>query len=204
MGRAGSPLPAEARTGLHALPYLRHTQTAQPDHIHDPLTPLSPRVYFHYSHLQYGGEAMDDGTDKPQNSVLDEWQERPLGQIILDWFRGPGSEPTGPQPTEDVPEDAVPVCHHCFNPQEPGAMFCDECGNAVGPHNNIMPFERIASLGEVARSAVGPEAKFTPFNTTGYIVFGLIQYGLLSPIYLFRMYRNYRRLKREDAASPPG
>jgi len=101
---------------------------------------------------------------------------------------------------DEVPDDAVPVCHHCFTPQPHNAIFCDECGMSVGPYNNSMPFERIAALGEVLRSGVGPEARFAPLRTLGYIFVGLWNNSILAPLYFLRLYRNYQN-RQNDLAS---
>jgi len=143
---------------------------------------------------------MHEPTNKASAGILREWQKRPLGDIICDWFRGTGQKTIEPQPTEPVTDDAAPVCHRCFREQKPGAMFCPECGTAVGPYNNLMPLERIASLGEVARSGVGPEARFTPMRLVGYILLGLTQYMIFAPLYFYRLYRNYRRMNPEPSA----
>jgi hypothetical protein len=134
-------------------------------------------------------------------SLWEEWKSKSLGQVIasrvMAWWGKP-DEPD-PWPVElDVAIQspmALAVCHRCISPQAHSGWFCPECGTAVGPYNNIMPFVYIYSIGEVARSGVGPEARFTPLTTTGYVLFGLTQYQLFSPWYFVRLYLNYRKLK---------
>jgi len=96
--------------------------------------------------------------------------------------------------------EAVPVCHRCFLPleYESSRWFCFDCGAAVGPYNNILPFIRIFSMGEVLRSGVRPEAPFTTFTVCGYVLVGYTQFWLLSPLYIFRLCRNLW-LKKKSA-----
>jgi hypothetical protein len=88
----------------------------------------------------------------------------------------------GPDPwdagiTEQLEDPrSVPVCHHCFTPQEHGRWFCSECGRAVGPYNNVMPFISVFSYGEVARNAVYNHVLPSPLTIFGYLCFGLSEY----------------------------
>ena len=129
--------------------------------------------------------------------VFREWQQQPLGEVLVGMTMA-GDPETDVEEWETVASDALPVCHHCILPQHPAAYFCFNCGRATGPYNNILPFERIASMGEVARSAVSAEARFSPLRTLGYVLFGLLQYQIFSPLYFIRLYRNYRRLASGD------
>ena len=61
---------------------------------------------------------------------------------------------------------------------------------------NYLPWEQIAAVGEVARSGVGPEARFTVGHTIGYVLFGLVEYHVFSPLYFVQLFRNYRRQRR--------
>ena len=78
--------------------------------------------------------------------------------------------------------------------------FCPECGTAVGPYNNIMPYIRIFSYGEVYRVGVGPRAHFTPLTIVGHLIWGSTQYGIFFPFYLFRVARNFFRQKKNHVA----
>ena len=49
--------------------------------------------------------------------------------------------------------ESVEICHRCFSPQPPNAWFCEHCGSAVGPYNNLMPYLNAFSEGEVLRTA---------------------------------------------------
>ena len=142
-----------------------------------------------------------------------------LLDTIRNWWRRPPPPDPWDAETEAAvnQEDAVPICHHCTEPQAPGTWFCPQCGTAVGAYNNSMPYLRIFSIGEVLRSGLAPHAQFTLLTIPGYILVALTQYGVLPLIvsrlklkgpgyflalliqfglvwlYLFRVFRNMRR-----------
>ncbi len=35
--------------------------------------------------------------------------------------------------------EAVPLCHHCFTPQEHNGWFCPSCASTTGPYCNYLP-----------------------------------------------------------------
>src|ERR1035438_2229632 len=39
-------------------------------------------------------------------------------------------------------DDATPICHRCLSPHSNTAWFCEHCGSAVGPYNNLMQIGR--------------------------------------------------------------
>jgi len=146
---------------------------------------------------------------------IQKWQAQSPGAIIGKWFRSLCHAADKPDPwskeTDEGIRDpaALPVCHHCFAPQEPAAWFCPECGAATGPYNNVMPYLNVFSVGEVVRSGVKPGTRFNLLRTAGYILVGFLEYHVFSPLYFFRLYRNHRSRKESaerDApeASPPG
>ena len=135
-------------------------------------------------------------------SLWRQWQERSLWEVFREWLRNTAAKEPAEQPTETVPDDAVPVCHRCLTPNEPTAHFCSACGASIGLCNNYLPWEQIASVGEVARSGVGKEARFTVLRTIGYVLFGLVEYHIFSPLYFVQLFRNYRR-QRCPPAGPP-
>ena len=132
-------------------------------------------------------------------SFWQEWKSKSLGSIILERLRSWWELPETPDPWSTEEEqavrgpDAIPVCHRCITPCNIPEWFCPCCGAAIGPYNNLMPFVRIFSRGEVLRSGVGPEAHFTPFRALAYLSIGLIEYQIFAPIYYIRLYQNYRR-----------
>jgi hypothetical protein len=147
---------------------------------------------------------------KETSELRPEWNSTSLGEIISSriraWWRS--CDKPDPWPGElDVAvrsPDAIPVCHHCTTPCDLPVWFCPSCGAAVGPYNNVMPFITNFSVGEALRSGVGPEANFTPFETTAYVAVGLMEYTVFAPIYFIQLYRNYRRLKRKlDTETQP-
>jgi hypothetical protein len=147
--------------------------------------------------------------------VWSDWQSKSLGKILASWIRAWWRSFDKPNPWPDEIEaavrapDAIPVCHCCATPCELPVWFCPDCGAAIGPYNNVMPYIYLFSVGEALRSGVGPEAHFTPFRTVAYVVIGLAEYGVFAPLYFIRLYRNYRRLKGApnngpDQDSEPG
>ncbi len=139
---------------------------------------------------------------------LQRWKSQSLGAIFLTWLRPLWSTPPGPNPwPQDIEDalqapDALEVCHHCFTPQDELRWFCPQCGAAVGPHNNWMHYVYIFSIGEVFRSGVGPEARFTKLTVPGYIAIGFLQLGVLSPLYFIRLFLNWRSLSRRGSHPP--
>jgi len=43
--------------------------------------------------------------------------------------------------------EAAEICHRCFHQQPPNAWFCEHCGSAVDPYNNMMPYVLVFSQG---------------------------------------------------------
>src|SRR5688500_13857475 len=74
---------------------------------------------------------------------------------VWQWFRGGARTP---DPWSDginaelETSDAPPLCHRCLTPHSAVTHFCPECGASVGDCNNLMPFERLFSEGEVFRN----------------------------------------------------
>ncbi len=96
--------------------------------------------------------------------------------------------------------DAVPVCHRCFTPCDLPVWFCPSCGAAVGPYNNVLPFVRVFSLGEVLRSGVSSSARYTPLTVAGYILVAIQEFWFLAPVYYVALIMNYVRIRRERGA----
>jgi len=69
-----------------------------------------------------------------------------VGLFLIEWQRSIliPPDPWDAEMTEKLNDpEAVPVCHHCFTPQEHDRWFCPECGAAVGPYNNYLPLIHI-------------------------------------------------------------
>ena len=142
-----------------------------------------------------------------------EWDEMPLWRVVLarlrTWWRGLETpDPWPPELDRDArAHDAIPVCHRCFLPlaYERSRWFCVDCGAAVGPYNNILPYIRIFSLGEVARSGVAPGTRFSTLKLCGYSCVCYMQFWFLFPVYLFCLCRNIMRSEgREETGNEEG
>jgi len=97
--------------------------------------------------------------------------------------------------------DAVTLCHRCFLRLEYAGnrWFCSGCGAAIGPYNNIMPFIRIFSIGEVLRSGVDPRVPVTTFTACGYALAMYGQFFFFFPFYLGRLCWSILQRKRTAA-----
>jgi ribosomal protein L40E len=123
---------------------------------------------------------------------------------LIAWVR---EAPVRPDPWDaeverklDAPE-AAEVCHRCLTPQPPTAWFCEHCGSAVGPYNNLMPYLNAFSEGEVLRNGATDRLRTNPLIIAGYLLFSLSTYFILAPIFWFFLFKN---LKRPRAENPDG
>jgi hypothetical protein len=135
-----------------------------------------------------------------------------LGLALKDWVHG---LPIKPDPwdaeiTEKLKQpDCVPVCHHCFTPQMHDKWFCPECGTAVGPYNNCLPYVNIFTQGEVLRNGVRNHLTRSFLTLIGYLLFSTVEYWFFAPIYWYFFFRNRRqslrreRADQEDASTAP-
>jgi len=120
---------------------------------------------------------------------------------LLGWIRQAPikSDPWSPEVEEALHQaDAVPLCHKCFTPQPPGSWFCQQCGSAVGPYNNWMPYVYVFSQGEVFRNGVTEKIRINALTVTGYLLFSLSSYIVFAPIYWFYLFRNLKRIRAEE------
>ncbi len=111
-------------------------------------------------------------------------------------------DPWGKELDDEVDnETAVPLCHHCFTPQEHNGWFCPECGATVGTYCNYMPFVYVFAQGEVLRAGVTERIRQSGLIITGYILFSLTMYAILAPVYWFFLFKHLReiRLLPQDA-----
>jgi len=125
---------------------------------------------------------------------------------LIVWVR---DAPVKPDPWEtdvaqklDDPE--VPeTCPRCSAPQPTTAWFCEHCGRAVGPYNNMMPFLQVFSEGEVFRNGTDRNLRKRPLVIIGYFLLGI---GLipifLAPIYWLSLINTLAR-KTGDQSPPP-
>jgi ribosomal protein L40E len=123
-----------------------------------------------------------------------------LSWRLLVWAR---ESPKTPDPWDDEIQkklndpESVEICHRCFSEQPSDAWFCEHCGSAVGPYNNLMPYFYIFSQGEILRNGVTNKLRTSPFIIAGYLLFSLSAYTIFAPIYWFLFFKNLKRLKEE-------
>lgn len=113
---------------------------------------------------------------------------------LVEWVR---TAPTHADPwdaeTEKQIQDAPEICPHCSTPQPPTAWFCEHCGRAVGPYNNLMPYVQVFSEGEVFRNGASGRFRHRPLVLIGFILIALSTYLVLAPVYLFFLFRLWRQ-----------
>lgn len=130
-----------------------------------------------------------------------------LGLALRDWSR---RLPIKPDPWDaEIAEklkqpDCVAVCHHCFTPQQHDKWFCPECGAAVGPYNNCLPYICIFSEGEVLRNGLRNHLSQNFLTVMGYLFFSTVEYLVFAPIYWCLFFRNLRQNLRREQASREG
>jgi hypothetical protein len=109
--------------------------------------------------------------------------------------------PTSPDPWDKEIEkalhepEAVEVCHRCFDPVTGGSWFCEHCGCAVGPYNNLMPYINVFSEGEVLRNGVNDKPRKNTLIVVGYLLVSLNLYLVFAPVYWILLFRNLNRQK---------
>lgn len=119
------------------------------------------------------------------------------------WVR---DSPTKPDPWGSEIEaslhepNAVPVCHRCFTPCPPRGWFCENCGGAVGPYNNYMPYVRVFSEGEVFRNGVTGRLRTSPLIIAGYFPYSLTAYLMFAPVYWFFLVKNLNQQRKADSS----
>lgn len=128
--------------------------------------------------------------------------------VIVCFARLVGSIHTEPDPWDaDIDlavrqPDAVLVCHRCITPQLPGSWFCPECGAAVGPYNNCLPWIRIFSIGEVYRAGAWRNLPVTLVTVVGLLLVSALDYTVFVPFFWYRLWRNLSRIRRETLKAP--
>lgn len=122
---------------------------------------------------------------------------------LIAWVR---EAPQKPDPWDaevaqrlDAPETRE-VCHHCSTPQDPTAWFCEHCGRAIGPYNNMMPYLCVFSEGEVLRNGATDRLRTNPLIITGYLIFSLSTYLILAPVFWFFLFKNLKRAREGNPA----
>jgi hypothetical protein len=139
------------------------------------------------------------------SNLLQKWKNASMGSIAKSqvslWWRQLPADPWSEEDEKEINSpDARALCHRCFLrlEYEESRWFCANCGTAIGPYNNILPYVRIFSIGEIFRSGVGKDAPFTVLTVIGYLLFAFTDATLIAPFYVFRLLKNIRR-KKENA-----
>ena len=119
---------------------------------------------------------------------------------LIAWVREapPKSDPWDAEVEHQLEEpEAAEVCHHCLTQQPPNAWFCEHCGSAVGPYNNMMPYLNVFSEGEVLRNGAADRLRKNPLIIAGYLLFSLSVYVVFAPIFWFFLFKNLKRSREE-------
>ena len=144
------------------------------------------------------------GAETKMKSFWQQWRSGSLRDITHSWIKTWWQSLDKPLPWPEELDtavrepDAIPVCHRCTTPCELPEWFCPNCGAAIGPYNNTLPFIYIFSIGEVLRSGVSPSARYTALTIPGYILAG-IQWGgpLFGPLYYIRILVNAFKIRKK-------
>jgi hypothetical protein len=99
--------------------------------------------------------------------------------------------------------EAVEICHRCFAGQPPNAWFCEHCGSAVGPYNNLMPYLNVFSEGEVLRNGSADRLRTNPFVIAGYVLFSLSVYAIFAPVFWVLLFQNLKRTREQKPDGQP-
>jgi len=105
---------------------------------------------------------------------------------LIVWIR---EAPVSPDPWDTAVEqklsdpDTAEICPHCSTPQSPTAWFCPQCGRAVGPYNNLMPYVQVFSEGEVLRNGTSGRFGNRALTTIGFLLVMLALNPWFLPLY---------------------
>ena len=141
-------------------------------------------------------------------------------QIILRWRKiTPQPDPWDSEIENSVQQsDAVEVCHRCFTLQPDNAWFCEHCGSAVGPYNNLMPYVKVFSEGEVYRNSMSDKHRSNALVAIGYALIFIPTYvglmvvmsfgiKIMATVYCgffwFLLFKNFKRQHAEKISNEP-
>ena len=123
--------------------------------------------------------------------------------MLIRWlFSGP------PQPdpwseevaAEIAKDDAVPLCHRCLAPHDSQVDFCPDCGAAVGPYTNLLPYPYLFSIGHTLRIGTSGDFRRSPLTIVGFFCLGIAEYALFAPFYWFMLLKG---LSTRGQSEPP-
>jgi hypothetical protein len=100
--------------------------------------------------------------------------------------------PEGYPEHTDCPEDALPVCLNCLEPESEHQWICKQCGWPSSFYGTQMPYIKIFCLGAFFRSGVDGSVPLTKFRIIGLIFAALVHYNVFAPFYLYRLYQASR------------
>jgi hypothetical protein len=124
---------------------------------------------------------------------------------VIVWVR---NAPVRPDPwdaefEQKMQDPATPLtCHHCSTPQPPDAWFCEHCGRAVGPYNNLMPYVHVFSEGEVFRNGTSGQFRDRPLILAGYCLMSIGVFSFFAPVYWITMLLNLNRPESPQESVP--
>jgi hypothetical protein len=123
-----------------------------------------------------------------------------LWRLIVSIRDAPSTpDPWGTEIAESLEEpDATPICHRCLTAYSNDSWFCKDCGTAVGPYNNWMPYVCVFSQGEILRNGVTDKIRTSPLIILGYLFYSLGNYFIFAPIYWFFFFKNLKRLRHAN------
>ena len=136
-----------------------------------------------------------------KKSLWEEWKEVPLLEALKRRFCSPVEVTAGIE-TEEVADDAIPLCTGCLCPLETETYFCRECDAPTGQYTTMMAYQYIWCMGRGFRAGTDPNSKLTPFQVVGYVLASLLQYGFFAPVYwvfLCRACLTSSKRKREES-----
>ena len=114
---------------------------------------------------------------------------------IVRWFMSADRtpDPWGTEIERAIEDLSTPeLCHRCLTPQQGSGRFCAECGAAVGPYNNYMPFVRVFSEGEVLRAGISDHMRSSALIICGYVFLSFAVYAIFAPVYLYFFFRHLK------------
>src|SRR5438552_17126222 len=106
---------------------------------------------------------------------------------LMQWFlKGPLSpDPWDEQVATEIAKDETPpLCCRCLTPHDSLAHFCPDCGSAVGPYTNWLPYPYLFSVGQILRTGTSDDYKRSPATIIGFFLLGLVEYPVVvAPLY---------------------